>query len=118
MPSAQTVRRLLDELHAEQMAVPDELQVERDLRDVRFDLERIALQLAQVDKTFDRGELLSDLDSTTDAQLEVLLEVDGDWIDVGGSCWRVRDVAPSASGAAGAAHLREPRKKSAAPVSP
>ena len=41
------MRRLLDELHAEQMAVPDELQVERDLRDMRFDLERIALQLGR-----------------------------------------------------------------------
>ena len=105
------VRTLLDALHEEQSAAPDELQEDRDLRRMREDLERIALQLAH-------DEMITDLSATTDAELEVLLDFDGDWIDRGDGLWRVRDVTPSASGAAGAAHLKELRRLCAGSVVP
>ena len=109
MPSARSshlasVRTLLDALHEEQSDAPDELQEDRTLLRMREDLERTAIrEHVAIRDNAHRDEMLADLAATTDAELEVLLDLDGDWTDVGGGCWRVRDVTPSASGSAGAA---------------
>ena len=107
---------LLDALLEEQLAAPDELQEDRDLPRMREDLERIALQVAHHDDDVDFDEMRRDLATTSDAQLQVLLEVGGDWIDMGDGVWRVRDMLPNASGVAGAKFLKELRRLSSAPV--
>ena len=115
MPSASkmaSLRTLIAQLFEEQSAVPDELAESMDMQLLRYHLERIS---GEGDNAGRRG-LRNDLTRATDDEIQVVMEVDGDWIDAGDGVWRARPLVASAAGAAGAAHLDSLRQVAAAPV--
>jgi len=111
MTATATVRSLLEEVHTEQSQVPDELVEWMSLHDIRWHLERIvALQ-----PTSDAVESTAALKAVSDDQLEVIVDMCGEW-HKGEGCWCVRELEASRSGAAGAAALQAARDRAAAPV--
>ena len=93
--------------------MPDELVEPMGMELMRFHLERLA------PTTFGSRyeKVLADISATSDETIQVLLDLDADWVDLGDGTWSARALEPSASGAAGAAHLKELREKAAGPVS-
>ena len=106
---ASVVKVLLDELHAWQKELPDELLEPLTLSDVRFHLQRLTSSYLEVQP------LLAAIDSTSDDQIEVILDVSIDWLDVGNG-WCARELPTSRTGAAGAENLRALRELAKAPV--
>lgn len=108
------MRQLLDDLHSWQSNLPDELAEPMMLADIRWHMERIV----DTQDGFDKRQLLADLSAVSEAQLEVLLEMDADWHQVGDDAWSARAPKASTAGAAGGAHLDSLRRKSSAPIKP
>jgi hypothetical protein len=109
---AAAIRVLLDELHAELLAAPPELDEPKTLEDIMWNLERLGLRNSSASA---RGAAAAALDATSLDQLEVLLEVDADWHPADGK-WSVHEVQRSLAGEAGAAHLNTLRETAAAAV--
>ena len=109
---AAAIRVLLDELHAELLAAPPELDEPKTLEDIMWNLERLGLRNSSASA---RGAAAAALDATSLDQLEVLLEVDADWHQADGK-WSVHEVQRSLAGEAGAAHLNTLRETAAAAV--
>jgi len=82
MTATATVRSLLEEVHTEQSQVPDELVEWMSLHDIRWHLERIvALQ-----PTSDAVESTAALKAVSDDQLEVIVDMCGEWHKGEGCC--------------------------------
>ena len=92
---AAAIRVLLDELHAELLAAPPELDEPKTLEDIMWNLERLGLRNSSASA---RGAAAAALDATSLDQLEVLLEVDADWHPADGK-WSVHEVQRSLAGA-------------------
>ncbi len=105
-----TVKLLLDDLHNWQSGLPDELLEALSLSDVRWNLRHtIAAQYP------DAQPVSAAIDATSDDQIEVMLEMDSNWLAIDGK-WCAREPSASRAGAAGAEHLRALREAAKRPV--
>jgi hypothetical protein len=109
---AAAIRVLLDELHAELLAAPPELDEPKTLVDIMWNLERLGLRNLSASA---RGAAAAALDATSLDQLEVLLEVDAGGHAADGK-WSVHEVQQSLADEAGAEHLNTLRDTAAAAV--